>query len=57
MPPLSVMGEVYCFSRRQLIFSFGRHVMSTFRNRFRMSVCTTVFKRIAGLHFYPKYLI
>ena len=25
--PPSVMGEVYCFPRRQLIFSFGRRVM------------------------------
>ena len=30
---------------------------STFRNRFRLSVCTTVFKRITGLHFYPQYLM
>ena len=27
---------------------------STFRNLFRPSVCTTIFKRIAGFHFYPK---
>ena len=26
---------------------------STFRNRFRLSVCTTIFKRITGLCFYP----
>ena len=44
-PPPSVTGEVYCFPRRQLIFSFGRRVIyhlkvfeSTFRNRFRLSV-------------------
>ena len=27
MPPPSVTGEVYCFPRRQLIFSFGRRVI------------------------------
>ena len=29
MPPVppSVTGEVYCFPRRQLIFSFGRRVI------------------------------
>ena len=27
MPPASVTGEVYCFPRRQLIFSFGRRVI------------------------------
>ena len=44
--PPSVKGEVYCFSRRQLIFSFGRRVIyhskslrETFRNRFSLSVC------------------
>ena len=28
MPPPSIAGEVYCFTRRQLIFSFGKHVIS-----------------------------
>ena len=27
MPPPSVTGELYCFPRRQLIFSFGRRVI------------------------------
>ena len=27
MPPPSVAGEVYCFPRRQLIFSFDRRVI------------------------------
>ena len=27
MPPPSLTGEVYCFSRRQLIFSYGRRVL------------------------------
>ena len=27
MPPPSVTEEVYCFPRRQLIFSFGRRVI------------------------------
>ena len=27
MPPPSVTVEVYCFPRRQLIFSFGRRVL------------------------------
>ena len=33
------------------------HLTGEFRNRFRPSVCTTIFKRIAGLRFYPKYLM
>ena len=28
MPPTSVSGEVYCFPRRQLIFSFGKRVIN-----------------------------
>ena len=36
----SVTGEVYCFPRRQFIFSFGRRV--------------TFLKRLAGLGFYLK---
>ena len=27
MPPPIVTGEVYCFPRRQLIFSFGRRAI------------------------------
>ena len=27
MPPPSIMGEVYCFPGRQLIFSFDRRVL------------------------------
>ena len=27
MPPSSVTGEVYCFPRRKLIFSFDRRVI------------------------------
>ena len=27
MPPPSVTGEVYCFPRCQIIFSFGRRVI------------------------------
>ena len=27
MPPPSVMGYLYCFPRRQLIFSFDRRVI------------------------------
>ena len=63
MPPPSVTGLVYCFPRRPLIFSFGRLMLhskvfeSTFRNRFRLSVCTTIFKRISELCFYPKSLM
>ena len=30
-PPLSVMGEVYCFLRRQLIFSFVRRVIQNLK--------------------------
>ena len=63
-PLLGVTGEVYWFSRRQLIFSFGRHATChiSFARFLRVhseinSVCTTIFKQIAGLRFYPKYLI
>ena len=59
-----VTGEEYCFPRRQLIFSFDRRVIyhrkvfeSTFRSQFSQSVCTAIFKRIAGLSFYPKYFM
>ena len=31
--------------------------VATFRNKFRLSVCTTIFKRIAGLCFYLKCLM
>ena len=48
LPP-TVTGEVYCFARRQLIFSFDRlsyiirnvfesMYLATFQNRFRLSV-------------------
>ena len=41
-PPPSVMGEVYCFPRRQLIFSFDRiDVSFIFRKVFESS-CLTV---------------
>ena len=61
LPP-SVTGEGYCFPRGQLIFSFDRHIYyiiskvfeSILRNRFRLSVCTTIFKLLAGLCFYVK---
>ena len=60
VPPPSVMGEVYCFPRRQLIFSFGRRVINHLKGLWEYipklfaSVCTTIFKRIAGLCFYLK---
>ena len=61
---LSVTGEVYCFSRRQLIFSFGRRVIYyhlkglwEYIPKLIPSVCTTILKRIAGLCFYRKCLM
>ena len=62
MPPPSVAGDVYCFPRRQLIFIFVRRVIyrlrvCTFRNRFCLSVCTTIVKRIERLCFYPNCLM
>ena len=59
MPPPSVTGEVYCFPRRQLIFSFGRRVIYHSKKGFWkyipnsilsvcLSLCKQVFKRIAG---------
>ena len=66
MPPPSVTGEVYCFPRCQLIFRFGwrciyhskglREYIPKSIPSVCLSVCTMVFKRIAGLRFYPKSL-
>ena len=70
MPP-PVLQELYCFPRRLLIFSFDRvsYIIwkvfeSTFQNPFCLCVClvclyvcTTIFKWIVGLHFYPKSLM
>ena len=57
-PPPSVTWEVYCFPHRQLISSFGRRVISferslKFISKSVLFVCTMIFKRIVGLHFYP----
>ena len=67
MPPPSVTGEEYCFPRRPLIISFGMRVILLLKGTYLrvhseidsvcLSVCTTIFKRIAGLHFYPKSLM
>ena len=60
MPPPSVTGEVYCFPRRQLIFSFDRRVVYYLKGLWEYIprsipfVCTTIFKRIAWLCFYLK---
>ena len=56
MPPPSLTGEVYRFHRRKLILRFGRRVIYNLED-LRVhseidSVCTTIFKRIAGLCFY-----
>ena len=63
----SVTVEVYCFPRRQLIFSFGRRVIYHSKGLWEyipksiqsvgLSVCSTTFKRIAGIRFYPKSLL
>ena len=60
LPP-SVMGEVYCFPRRQLIFSFFKRVIS-FERPLRVhseivSVCITIFELMVGLCLYPKSLM
>ena len=58
MPPPSVTWEVYCFPRRQLIFSFDGRVIHHSKGLWEyipksiLSVCTTIFKRIAGLCFF-----
>ena len=61
MPPPSETREVYCFPRRQLIFSFDRRVIYHLKGLREYipklippvcpSVCTMIFKRIAGLSF------
>ena len=66
LPP-SVTREVYCFPFRQLIFSFGRRVIyhskglweyiSKYIPSVCLCVCTSVFKRIAGLRVYSKSLM
>ena len=63
LPP-SVTGEVYCFPRRQQIFIFGRRIIYHSKGLWEyipksiqslcLSVCTTIFERIAGLSFYLK---
>ena len=65
-PPPSITGEVYCFPRRQLIFSFDRRVLYHLKGLWEYipksipsvcpSVCTTILKRIAGFSFYFKCL-
>ena len=60
--PPYVTEEVYCFPRRQLIFSFARRVILSFEISLRVrseidSVCTTIFKQISGFSFYPKCLM
>ena len=63
MPPPSVTRKAYCFPRRQLIFRFGRRVIYHSKGLWEYipklipSVCTTIFKRIAGLSFYSKSLM
>ena len=67
MPISSVKGEVYCFPLRKLIFRFDRWVISFERslrlrvhseiNSVRLSVRTTIFKRIPWLHFHPTSLM
>ena len=47
MPPSCVTGEVSCFPHRQLIFRFGRRVISSFERSLRVhfeidSVCLSV---------------
>ena len=63
MPPPSVTEEVCCFPHCQLILSFDRCVIYNLKGLLRVhskidsirpSVCTAIFKRIAGLHFNPK---
>ena len=63
MHPPSVTLAIYCFPRRLLIFSFRRRVIILVYHskglweyipKSIQSVCTTIFKRIAGLIFYPE---
>ena len=62
LPP-SVTGEVYCFPRHQLIFSFDWRVIYHLKGLWEYilksipSVCSTIFKRIVGHHFYPESLM
>ena len=62
LPP-SVTAEVYCFFSSPTNSSFGRRVIYHSKSLWEYisklipSVCTTIFKRIAGLHFYPKYFV
>ena len=55
MPPISVYRGGILFSALISVSYIIRKVFeSTIRNRFRLSVCTTIFKRIAGFCFYLK---
>ena len=63
----SVTGVVYYFPRRQLILSFDRCVIYHSKGIWEyipksipsvcLSICTAIFKRIAGLCFYLKCLM
>ena len=61
--PYSVTGDVYCWPRRQLIFISGRRVIYHSKGFGEYipisipSICTAIFKRIAGICFYPKSLM
>ena len=60
MPPPTETWEVYCFPRRQLIFSFDMRVLCTYLiwnvlgSTFKIDSVrlSTIFKRIEGLCFY-----
>ena len=64
--PSSVTGEVYCFPRRQLILSSRRCVIYHSKGLWQyipklipsvcLSICATIFERIAGLCFNSKGL-
>ena len=65
--PPNVTEEVYCFSRRHIIFSFDCRVIYHLKGLWEyspkpissvcLSVCTTIFERITGLRLYVKCLM
>ena len=62
MPPHSVKGEVNCFPRADYFSAFRviyhlKGLSESFRNRFHLSACNAMWKRITEIYYYSKFLM